>query len=181
MIFDEESVSDTKKFLAPPKRRSFEKKSRIKFFGRRKKMKCREVSETRFAKVSRRSEPCSRGKRPFKAWIFVVVFGVQNSKRKLPKNNRYNETPPHPKNLFKKPQRENHRPPVLWTIILKEDLDTSDVFDLKPLASFWSSEPGKAIGGSVDQIAFVFAADAPICSAKPLTPLLTSTFSSKGP
>ena len=38
--------------------------SRLLFF-RRRKMKCRESSETRFPKVSRRSEPCSRGKRPF--------------------------------------------------------------------------------------------------------------------
>ena len=35
-----------------------------KFFQRRK-MKCCKSSETRFAKVSRRSEPCSGGKRPF--------------------------------------------------------------------------------------------------------------------
>ena len=36
-----------------------------KFF-RRRKMKCWESSETRFGQVSRRSEPSSRGKRPFK-------------------------------------------------------------------------------------------------------------------
>ena len=36
------------------------------FFFRRQKMKCRESSETRFGQVSRRSEPSSRGKRPFK-------------------------------------------------------------------------------------------------------------------
>ena len=38
-----------------------------RFFGfRRRKIKCRESSETRFGQVSRRSEPSSRGKRPFK-------------------------------------------------------------------------------------------------------------------
>ena len=37
------------------------------FFGfRRRKMKCRESSETRFPKVSRRSDPSLRGKGPFK-------------------------------------------------------------------------------------------------------------------
>ena len=66
MIFDEESASDAQKFLAPPKRGILEKKNDAKFFFkvpicfRRRKMKCRESSETRFPKVSRRSEP-SRG------------------------------------------------------------------------------------------------------------------------
>ena len=35
------------------------------FFFRRRKIKRRESSETRFPKFSRRSEPSSRGKRPF--------------------------------------------------------------------------------------------------------------------
>ena len=38
-------------------------------------MKSCKSSETRFAKVSRRSEPCSRGKRPFKVSMFF--FGVR--------------------------------------------------------------------------------------------------------
>ena len=50
------------------------------FFGRRK-MKRRESSETRFGKVSRRSEPSSRGKRPFKV---SQKFDSENFKR--PKN-----------------------------------------------------------------------------------------------
>ena len=46
------------------------------FFGfRRRKMKCRESSETRFPKVSRRTEPSSGGKRPFKVCNFF--FGVE--------------------------------------------------------------------------------------------------------
>ena len=36
------------------------------FYFRLQKIKCWESSETRFGKVSRRSEPSSRGKRPFK-------------------------------------------------------------------------------------------------------------------
>ena len=69
ITFDEESASDGQKFIALPKRHFFEKKSFLKnkspknSFGRRK-MKCRESSETRFPKVSRQSEPCSRGERP---------------------------------------------------------------------------------------------------------------------
>ena len=63
-----------KKMVAPPKPHFFEKKSTPKifekilsnFFFRRRKMKSCKSSETRFAKVSRRSELCSRGKRPFK-------------------------------------------------------------------------------------------------------------------
>ena len=44
-----------------------------KFFFRRRKMKCRESSETRFGQVSRQSEPCSGGKRPFK--VFAAFGG----------------------------------------------------------------------------------------------------------
>ncbi len=71
MIFDEESASDAQTIVAPPKNLFidftqffFEKKSPKHIF-RRPNMKCRESSETRFGKVSRQSEPCSRGKRPF--------------------------------------------------------------------------------------------------------------------
>ena len=42
------------------------RKIRRKFFCRRRKMKCRGSSETRFGKVSRRSEPSLRSKWPFK-------------------------------------------------------------------------------------------------------------------
>ena len=44
---------------------NFHQKFLPKKFVRRRKMKRWESSETRFGKVSRRSEPCSRGKRPF--------------------------------------------------------------------------------------------------------------------
>ena len=40
------------------------------FFFRRRKMKCCKSSETRFPKVSRRSEPSSGGKRPFEIFAF---------------------------------------------------------------------------------------------------------------
>ena len=42
----------------------------LAFFFRRQKIKCWESSETRFPKFSRRSEPCLRGKRPFKVLDF---------------------------------------------------------------------------------------------------------------
>ena len=45
-------------------RRFLQKKNPKKKFRRRKMKNCKS-SETRFAKVSRRSEPCSGGKRPF--------------------------------------------------------------------------------------------------------------------
>ena len=48
----------------------FRKKVFPKKVFRHQKMKSCKSSETRFAKVSRRSEPCSRGKRPFKVSIF---------------------------------------------------------------------------------------------------------------
>ena len=70
MIFDEESANEAQEILAPPKNLFidftlffFEKTPKRIF--RPPKMKCRESSETRFGKVSRQSEPCSRGKRPF--------------------------------------------------------------------------------------------------------------------
>ena len=80
MTFDEVSASDAQKFLAPPKRRIRKNRRlncRKKKLGHRK-MKCRESSETHFPKVSRGSEPCSRGKWPFKVWkkyVFLFVFG----------------------------------------------------------------------------------------------------------
>ena len=72
MIFDEESANEAQKILAPSKNLFidftpifFLKNKSPKHVCRRPKMKCRESSETRFGKVSRQSEPCSRGKRPF--------------------------------------------------------------------------------------------------------------------
>ena len=69
--FDAESDFDVRFAVAPPKpSKKYEnlnfraKKSLTKFFWRQK-MKCRESSETRFGKFSRRSEPCLKGKRPF--------------------------------------------------------------------------------------------------------------------
>ena len=50
----------------------FEKKLSKKKI-RRRKMKSCKSSETRFAKVSRRSEPCSGGKRPFENVIIRSV------------------------------------------------------------------------------------------------------------
>ena len=41
-------------------------------------MKTCKSLETRFPKVSRRSEPCSQGKRPFKVSIFFSAFGRSN-------------------------------------------------------------------------------------------------------
>ena len=47
-----------------------------KKFVRRRKMKSCKSSETRFAKVSQRSEPCSRGKRSFKvSTMFFLACG----------------------------------------------------------------------------------------------------------
>ena len=66
----EEADFDVQKWLAPQKpsqkceTQISEKKIRKK--NRCQKMKCGESSETRFGKVSGRTEPCFRGKRPFK-------------------------------------------------------------------------------------------------------------------
>ena len=73
ITFYDARANAEKKFVAPPKPNFFEKKSTPKIFEktlseifcRRRKMKSCKSSETRFAKVSRRSEPCSGGKRPF--------------------------------------------------------------------------------------------------------------------
>ena len=59
----------------------FWKKNHPKLFFRCRKMKRWESSETRFGQVSRRSEPSSRGKRPFKV---SKKFDPENFKR--PKN-----------------------------------------------------------------------------------------------
>ena len=45
------------------------------------KIKCRESSETRFGKISRRSQPSSRDKRPFK-----VLLKLDSENFKRPKN-----------------------------------------------------------------------------------------------
>ena len=72
VIFRGRSATNAQKFVAPPKRLVFDltpeifTKNRQKFCFRCRKMKRRESSETRFPKVSRQSELCSRGKRPFK-------------------------------------------------------------------------------------------------------------------
>ena len=71
ITFYDERANDALKFIAPPKPHFFEK---IIGFGQfvfpkkkiqRRKIKSCKSSETRFAKVSRRSELCSGGKRPF--------------------------------------------------------------------------------------------------------------------
>ena len=49
-------------------------KNSSQFFFQRRKMKSCKSSETRFAKVSRRSELCSRGKRPFEVSKFPGRF-----------------------------------------------------------------------------------------------------------
>ena len=70
VIFRGESAVYAQKFVAPPKRAIFDlmlhfwSENFIKKIIGRRKIKCRESSETRFGKVSRRSEPSSRGKRP---------------------------------------------------------------------------------------------------------------------
>ena len=51
----------------------------------RQKIKSCKSSETHFAKVSRRSEPCSRGKRPFE------VSKKNRIRGGWPKNNRFRE------------------------------------------------------------------------------------------
>ena len=72
VVFRGRRASGAQKFIVPPKRRVLDSTSDFfanffrHFFFRRRKMKCRESSETRFGQVSRRSEPSSRGKRPLK-------------------------------------------------------------------------------------------------------------------
>ena len=67
----EEVAGDVRFCVAPQKMSENTKKQFFDrtFFAekifRRRKMKRRESSETRFGKVSCQSEPCSRGKRPF--------------------------------------------------------------------------------------------------------------------
>ena len=76
----EESAGNVRFNVAPQKpsknvvKRAFETKTfRTKFF-RRGKMKCWGSSETRFRKVSKRTEPCLRGKRSFEIFEFVLSF-----------------------------------------------------------------------------------------------------------
>ena len=67
------SANADQKFIAPPKPHFLLQKSAPEIFAkisskkhfRRRTMKSCKLSKTRFAKVSRRSEPCSGGKRPF--------------------------------------------------------------------------------------------------------------------
>ena len=78
------SAHHVQKAIAPPKRHFLEKKNQLEnvlnktssksFFGRRK-IECRESSETRFPKVSRRTEPSSGCKRLFK--VCKNLFGVE--------------------------------------------------------------------------------------------------------
>ena len=74
ITFYDERASDAQTCLAPPKRQFLENKNWPPKFSeivlvqnvfQRRKMKSCKSSETRFAKVSRRSELCSGGKRPF--------------------------------------------------------------------------------------------------------------------
>ena len=70
--FDAEADFEVRLPLDPPKpkenceKQNFQKRFFVKMFFCRRKMKRRESSETRFPKVSLRSEPCSRSKRLFK-------------------------------------------------------------------------------------------------------------------
>ena len=71
VVFRGRRASGAQKFIAPPKRLvldltvdSFQNVF-VNFVFRRRKTKCWESSETRFPKVSWRSEPSLRGKRPF--------------------------------------------------------------------------------------------------------------------
>ena len=78
MNFRGASAIDVRKFTAPPKqavcqfsglegvRNFFLTNIFVDFFFRRRKMKCRGSSETRFPKVSGQTEPSSGGKRIFK-------------------------------------------------------------------------------------------------------------------
>ena len=90
MIFRGGSAIDVQKFTAPPKQAVCRfwggavvaKKFRTNFFVdffffRRRKMKCRGSSETRFPKVSGQTEPSSGGKRTFKVCKEISVFGVE--------------------------------------------------------------------------------------------------------
>ena len=78
-----EFAGNAQKFVAPPKRAIFDSML-LEFHPTncsRRKVNCQEWSETRFGKVSHRSEPSSRGKRPFKV---SQKFDSENFKR--PKN-----------------------------------------------------------------------------------------------
>ena len=80
--FDEEADFEVHSAVARQKPRQISEKRKFrsenfakKNWGRRK-MKRRESSETRFGKVSWRSEPCLRGKRPFEISETAVAFGL---------------------------------------------------------------------------------------------------------
>ena len=79
-------------------------------------MKSCKSSETRFAKVSRPSEPSSSGKRPFKIW--QKQFFVRVQRRKFFVKNWFDQNkmmwklPPQPEKSYKK-QTKNQRPPAL--------------------------------------------------------------------
>ena len=93
MNFRGASAGDVQKFTAPPKQavcwfsgvggssKIFSDQNFCRFFFfRRRKMKCRESSETRFPKVSCQTEPSSGGKRIFKVcknFETNSVFGVE--------------------------------------------------------------------------------------------------------
>ena len=78
--FDAEDDFEVRLALAPPKLGQIDKKLIfqsnvfVDLFFRRRKMKRRTSSETCFPKVSRRSEPCLKGKRPFEVSIFIFSF-----------------------------------------------------------------------------------------------------------
>ena len=87
ITFDDASANADYKFVAPPKPHFFEidpgnfRKNFIKNFFWRRKMKSCKSSETRFPKVSRRSELCSTGKPPFevseKNWNSRIHHQIQ--------------------------------------------------------------------------------------------------------
>ena len=87
MTFYEERAGNAQTLVAPPKRHFVEKTNRplenlfSKNNFQRRKMKTCKSPETRFPKVSRRSEPCSGGKRPFEVSNKKSKFASQRSKR----------------------------------------------------------------------------------------------------
>ena len=90
--------------------RNFSSKNFAQKIFRRRKMKCWESSETHFPKVWGRTEPYSRGKRPFKVRHFLLVFGVEkwnvgSSETRFPKVSSRVE----PSSRGKRPF-ENHAP-----------------------------------------------------------------------
>ena len=82
MTFDDGRACNAQTSVAPSKHLFIDFTSKcfceklMKIFFRRQKMKCCKSSETRFPKVSRRSEPSSGGKRPFEIFTFFVCPSV---------------------------------------------------------------------------------------------------------